>query len=77
MARLPVETRVLDIGSRMSTGMTDIGYRSSADVLLNLQCVKCGTWLGIEDEKLIDFEGGSHECAGEPFGKSNQRELDL
>lgn len=58
-------------------GMTDIGYRSSTDVLLNCQCVKCGTWLAFEDRKFIDFEGGSHHCAGEPYGKQQQGELAL
>lgn len=61
----------------MTSGMTDIGYRTSTDVLLNVQCVKCGTWLGLEEGKLIDFQGSSHHCAGEPYGKKKQAELEL
>lgn len=58
------------------SGMTETGYRSRANVLLNVQCVKCGTWLAFEDKKFIDYQGGAHHCAGEPYGKKKQTELE-
>lgn len=61
----------------MNAGMTDIGYRSTLGMLLNVQCVKCGTWLAFEDRKFIDFQGGAHHCAGEPYGKVKPAELEL
>lgn len=44
--------------------MVQTGWLSSYEILLNVCCVKCGTWV---NEKGHDFEGKQHLCRGQPF----------
>lgn len=43
--------------------ITDIGFESSVGLLLNQCCVKCGVWIGIDEEGLtVEFNGMPHHC---------------
>ena len=58
--------------SRSPTGMSDIGYRTRADVLLNIQCATCGVWVAVEGKRFIEYDGLPHACKGTPYGKAER-----
>jgi hypothetical protein len=49
--------------------MTDIGYETRCNILLNVQCAKCGVWVAPDGKHLIEFDGRPHTCTGKPYGK--------
>lgn len=49
--------------------ITDIGYRTRCNLLLNIQCATCGVWVAQEKTRFVEFDGMPHRCAGVPYGK--------
>lgn len=45
------------------TVLVDTGWLSSCGVLLNLQCVKCRVWVGLDEKgRQTEFDGMPHHC---------------